>query len=268
MGTDIVSTDVRSIARVANGRRHQVDDVLAVEEPLEFRLAGTAIAVVMRTPGHDADLARGFALTEGIILDPAELADVRAIGSGPDGGRVELVLADGVVVDPEQFRRNLYATSSCGVCGKASIDAVRVSARAVPAGPSISASLLADVAARMREAQAGFEASGGLHAAAAFDVSGHVVSLREDIGRHNAVDKVVGDVSKQRWPIGALGLMVSGRVSFEMVQKAAVAGFSIVAGVSAASSLAVDLADELGVTVVGFVRGVGCNIYSDQDRVT
>ena len=262
-----VTTDRRTIVRVAGGERSSAADALAVEEPVEFRLGSTPIAVLMRTPGADVDLARGFALTEGIILRPAELVNVRLLGDGADGGRYELVLAESVSVDPEQFRRNLYATSSCGVCGKASIDAVRVAARPLPAGPVVATSVLSKVAAKMRAAQTGFAASGGLHAAAAFDAAGRVLDVREDIGRHNAVDKVVGALSWSWWPLGELGLMVSGRVSFEMVQKAAVAGFSVVAGLSAASSLAVDLADELGVTVVGFVRSASCNIYSNSRRI-
>lgn len=241
---------------------------MAREEPVEFRLGSVPIAVLMRTPGADEELARGFALTEGIILRPDELAAVKTLGEGEDAGRYELVLAAGVGVDPEQFRRNLYATSSCGVCGKASIDAVRVAARPLPPGPVVPASTLTTVADQMRRAQAGFAASGGLHAAAAFAGDGSLLAVREDIGRHNAVDKVVGAVTRDQWPLGEMGLMVSGRVSFEMVQKAAVAGFSIVAGVSAASSLAVELAEELDVTVVGFVRPGGCNVYAGLQRIS
>lgn len=257
----------RAIVRISDGTKSPADDMLALEEPVEFRLGDVPIAVVMRTPGADEELARGFALTEGIVLRPDELAEVRLIRGGSDGARYEMVLAGGVTVDPEQFRRNMYATSSCGVCGKASIDAVRVAARPLPAGPRMPAAALGEVADRMRKAQAGFDASGGLHAAAAFDGSGTLLAVREDIGRHNAVDKVVGALAHQRWPLGETGVMVSGRVSFEMVQKAAVAGFSIVAGVSAASSLAVDLGKELGVTVVGFVREGGCNVYAGFERI-
>jgi FdhD protein len=262
-----VRVAARPIIRVADGVWNPADDLLAMEDPLEIRLGSTAIAVVMRTPGHDHDLVRGFALTEGIVLHPREIANVRELGEGADGGRVEVVLADGVEVDPEQFRRNLYATSSCGVCGKASIDAVRISARPAPPGPEIEPQVLYDVAEAMRSAQAGFDASGGVHAAAAFEPDGTLISVREDIGRHNAVDKVVGDLSTRRWPFGTMGLMVSGRVSFEMIQKAAVAGFPLVAGVSAASSLAIDLAEELGMTAIGFVRDGGCNIYTDRGRL-
>ena len=238
------------------------DDALVVEEPLEIRLAGTALAVVMRTPGHDDDLVRGFALTEGIVLRPSEIERIADLG----GGRYEIGLIQGVTVDPERFRRNLYATSSCGVCGKASIDAVRVAARRPPPGPVVTPTLLAGCADGLGTAQPTFDATGGLHGAAAFDASGSLVAAREDVGRHNAVDKLVGTLSAHAWPIAAPILMVSGRVSFEIIQKAAVAGFRIVAGVSAVSSLAVDLATELGVSVAGFTRNGGC--YVDGGRIT
>ena len=230
-------------------------------------MAGVPIAVLMRTPGHDAELARGFALTEGIIFRPSELADVRELPGEDGAGRYELVTADGIDIDPEQFRRNLYSTSSCGVCGKASIDAVRVAAPRLPDGPVVPAQALSGYMDVMREAQSGFSESGGLHAAAAFSVTGEMLALREDVGRHNAMDKLVGFLSAKRWPLEELTITVSGRVSFELVQKAAVAGLSVLAGVSAASSLAVDLADELGLTVAGFVRPGGFNIYTHAHRI-
>ena len=258
----------RDVVRVdADGRRAERADLLPSEEPVEFRIAGVPIAVLMRTPGADEDLARGFALTEGIVLRPGELSEVRAL-PGQDGeGRYELVPADGVHIDPEQFRRNLYATSSCGVCGKASIDAVRIAAQPLPAGPVVAPDVLLGSMETMRVAQSGFAESGGLHAAAAFQPDGVLIAIREDVGRHNAMDKLVGALAADRWPLGELAVAVSGRVSFELVQKAAVAGLGIVAGVSAASSLAVDLADELGVTVAGFVRPGGFNLYTHPERI-
>ena len=262
-----MSSSTRRIVRVSADGRSSRDDLLPTEEPVEFRLGGVPIAVLMRTPGHDEDLARGFALTEGIILRPGELAEVQALPGEEGAGRYELVLADGVEVDPEQFRRNLYATSSCGVCGKASIDSVRVAAPPPPDGPRIAADTLVTLMERMRAAQSGFSESGGLHAAAAFDPTGELVALREDVGRHNAMDKLVGWLSTDRWPLGELAVTVSGRVSFELVQKVAVAGLGVIAGVSTASSLAVDLADELGVTVAGFVRPGGFNIYTHPERI-
>ncbi len=249
-----------------SGDVNEASDVLVTEGPVEFRLDGVPLAVLMRTPGHDAELGLGFAITEGIVLGPDEIAAIESTGSG-EGDRWQVVLAPGVVVDPEQFRRNLYTTSSCGVCGKASIDAVRVAARRPPPGPEVSAATLFALPEAMRAAQPGFSATGGVHAAALFTADGELIALREDIGRHNAVDKVVGHVARSRWPIGETVLLVSGRVSFEMVQKAAVAGIPFLAGVSAASSLAVELGEELGMTVVGFLRDNSCNVYTDAGRI-
>ncbi len=244
-----------------------LDDLLPTEEPVEFRMGGVPIAVLMRTPGNDEELARGFALTEGIILRPDELAYVRRLPGREGEGRYELVPAGGIEIDPEQFRRNLYSTSSCGVCGKASIDAVRVASPPLPDGPTIPADLLLGLMESMRGAQSGFDETGGLHAAAAFTPGGQLLGLREDVGRHNAMDKLVGFLSSRRWPLGEIVVTVSGRVSFELVQKAAVAGLSVLAGVSAASSLAVDLADEVGLTVAGFVRPGGFNLYTHPRRI-
>jgi len=251
----------------ATGEVTRERDLLVTEAPVEFRLDGVPLAVLMRTPGHDAELGLGFAITEGIVLGPDEVVAVRPQAGLDAGDRWSLELADGVTVDPEQFRRNMYTTSSCGVCGKASIDAVRVAARRPPAGPKMSTTTLFGLVAKMRSAQAGFAATGGVHAAAVFTGVGDLLAVREDIGRHNAVDKVVGHLVRSSWPLGEVILLVSGRVSFEMVQKAAVAGIPIVAGVSAASSLAVELGAELGMTVIGFLREDSCNVYTDDDRV-
>ncbi|MBT8217445.1 MAG: formate dehydrogenase accessory sulfurtransferase FdhD [Acidimicrobiia bacterium] len=232
-----------------------------------MRLGDTPLAVIMRTPGHDEDLLRGFALTEGIVLDPGEVAAIRPVPGDPEHNRWEIVLADGVTVDPEQFRRNLYTSSSCGVCGKASIDALKVAAPPPPPGPIVDAATLLALPGRMRSAQSTFELTGGQHAAAIFDAAGALLALREDVGRHNAVDKVIGRLAGLRWPIGEVVLLVSGRVSFEIVQKAAVAGIPMVGGVSAASSLAAELAGELGLTVVGFLRTASFNVYAGRERV-
>ena len=257
----------RRIVRYSGEDREVVDDVLVEESPVEFRLGGVPIAVLMRTPGEDEQLGRGFAITEGIVLGPHEIADVAHTGS-EGGDRYDLVLADGVTVDPEQFRRNLFTTSSCGVCGKASIDAVRVAARHLPDGPTLHHGTIASLPDAMREGQARFTDSGSIHAAAAFGPSGDLLAIHEDVGRHNAVDKTVGDLSAHRWPLDPIVLMVSGRISFEMVQKAAVAGIPIIAGVSGASTLAADLGEELGLTVIGFLRGSGFNVYSGAERIT
>ncbi len=260
-------TIARPVERVEAGDRRERLDSLVAEAPLELRLGETALAVLMRTPGEEAALGLGFAITEGMVVGPHEVEEVRPLPD-PEGNRWELVLAEGVVVEPEQFQRNVYTTSSCGVCGKASIDAVRVTAPPVAAGPEVSAATIMGLPDAMRAQQAAFAETGGLHAAAAFTADGRLEAIAEDIGRHNAVDKAVGTIARRRWPIGDGILMVSGRISFEMVQKAAVAGFPILCGVSAASSLAVQLAEELGLTVVGFLRPNGFNLYAGAHRIT
>jgi FdhD protein len=217
----------------------------------------------MRTPGDDADLALGFAITEGIVTHPDAIRQITDLGEG----RWDLVTAEGITIDPAQFQRNFYSTSSCGVCGKASIDAIRVTGATPPQGPVVSTETIMSLPPKLLDRQAAFHSTGGLHAAAAFDPSGEIVVVREDIGRHNAVDKVVGHLARSGWPLPSLGLMVSGRVSFEITQKAAVAGISLICGVSAASSLAVDLAEEFGMTVVGFLREGGFTVYTGEERV-
>lgn len=239
------------------------DDDLVVEEPMEIRLDGTSLAVVMRTPGGDSDLALGFALTEAIVTTPDAIAEVASLGEG----RWDLVTAENITIDPTQFQRNFYSTSSCGVCGKASIDAIRVTGARPPEGPTVTAETIVSLPGRLLEHQEAFQSTGGLHAAAAFDSSGEIVAVREDVGRHNAVDKVIGHLAREFWPLPPMGLMVSGRVSFEITQKAAVAGIPLICGVSAASSLAVDLAEELGMTVVGFLREGEFTVYTGERRI-
>lgn len=256
------STD-RPVRRYVDGHLAETTDSLALEAPLEIRLGDVPVAVLMRTPGHDVDLIRGFAVTEAIVLSPDELAPPIDHGEG----RWELALADGVTVDPEQFRRNLYASSSCGVCGKASIDAVLISASALEPGPVVPVGVIDRLVSSMRSEQVGFDATGGLHAAALFTSAGELLVLREDIGRHNAVDKVVGSAIGNHQPLDETILLVSGRVSFEVVQKAAVAGIPIVCGVSAASSLAAELAESVGMTLAGFVRDGSLVVYTGFDRI-
>ncbi|MGH8914246.1 MAG: formate dehydrogenase accessory sulfurtransferase FdhD [Acidimicrobiia bacterium] len=258
--TDAVST--RSVTRVRD-RSERIDDDLVVEEPVEIRLDGTPLAVVMRTPGHDAELILGFSITEGIVSGPEAVTSIEYLGEG----RWDVRLAGEVRVDPKQFQRNFYATSSCGVCGKASIDAIRVAGSTPGPGPVVSRDVLLDLPRRLIEEQPAFRSTGGIHAAAAFEPDGSLVAVREDVGRHNAVDKLVGHLAATRWPLGEMGLLVSGRVSFEIVQKAAVAGLSLVCGVSAASSLAVDLGEEFGMTVIGFLRDAGFTVYTGEHRV-
>jgi FdhD protein len=260
------SVDLEIVRHSVSGAEPVVDAVVG-EAPVEFRLGGVPIAVLMRTPGHDEELGRGFALTEGVVFGPHEIDSVDHRAGDAEGDRYDLVLAEGVEVDPEQFRRNLYTTSSCGVCGKASIDAVRVAAPALPNGPTVTPDLLMGLPGRMAGEQSVFHRTGGLHAAAIFDSTGDLLVLREDIGRHNAVDKAIGALTADRWPLGEVVLLVTGRVSFEMVQKAAVSGIPMVCGVSAASSLAAGLGEELGATVVGFLRQGGFNVYAGRARI-
>ncbi len=260
-------TTSRETIHYAAGIAEVRDDTLTTEGPVEFRIGGVPVAVLMRTPGRDLDLARGFLLTEGIVLGPDEVASIDQRPGAENGDRYDVVLADGVDVDPEQFRRNVYASSSCGVCGKASIDAVLVACRVPPPGPVVSPSFVTALPDRMRTAQEQFSMTGSLHAAALFAPSGELIEIAEDVGRHNAVDKVIGRVSTESWPIGEVVLMVSGRISFEITQKAAVAGVPFVAGVSGASSLAAELGDQTGVTVCGFVRGDTFNVYATPARI-
>lgn len=258
---------VRYERGVAGTRAATGDDMVVDESPVEFRLGDVPIAVLMRTPGDDQALGLGFAITEGIVFGPHEIAAISLLGGNDQGDRWVIELASGVQVDPEQFLRNLYTTSSCGVCGKASIDAVRVAAPDLPEGPTVAPEVLLSLPEMMHAEQTAFHRTGGIHAAALFSVEGRLEVMAEDIGRHNAVDKVVGHAAQARWPIGESILLVSGRVSFEMVQKAAVAGIPVLCGVSAASSLAADLGDELGMTVIGFLRERGFNVYAGDHRL-
>ena len=237
-------------------------DAVAVEEPLEIRLGGQPLAVVMRTPGDDADLVRGFLLTEGVALRPSEVA---AVEFGEDGA-ADARLAPGVEVDIDRFRRNLFVSSSCGVCGKASIEAVELLAPSAPRF-GVRREVVAALTGRLRGRQPGFDETGGLHAAGAFDLEGRALAVREDVGRHNAVDKVVGALAEGSWPPPRALLVVSGRQSFEIVQKAAMARFGGVVGVSAPSSLAVALAERLGMLLAGFARGDRFNVYAGADRL-
>lgn len=263
-------------ARAAVNRR----DTLAAEEPLEIRVgpAGPGrrrpLAVTMRTPGDDLDLAIGFLLSEGIIAsaDDVVTAQLCAGAETPNTYNVvDVVLAPGVPMPDVDPARAFYTTSSCGVCGKASIDAVRTRSRFdVAADPlSVPAAVLAALPERLRAAQRGFERTGGLHAVGLFTADGELVVSREDVGRHNAMDKVIGwAVRQRRLPLRGHVLLVSGRASFELTQKAWMAGVSMLAAVSAPSTLAVDLADEAGMTLVGFLRGETMNVYTGTARVT
>jgi FdhD protein len=263
------------VLRIRGPVRATRPDTVASEEPLEIRLGGTALAVTMRTPGDDFDLVHGFLATEGVIGSADDLAGLRYCNSVDDEGRntynvVDVDLAPGVPVPDTSLERNFYTSSSCGVCGKASIDAIRTKTRFDVAGDPVRLPLevLLALPDRLRASQQVFEKTGGLHAAGLFTADGELVALREDVGRHNAVDKVVGDgVRAGRLPLAGHVLMVSGRASFELTQKAAMAGIPVLAAVSAPSSLAVELAREVGITLVGFLRGDGCNVYTCSERL-
>jgi FdhD protein len=251
-------------------------ETLVVEEPLEIRVNGTAVTVTMRTPGSDVELAQGFLLTEGVIARREDVLMVRYCkGAGPDHlntyNVLDVTLAPGVAMPDTDITRNFYTTSSCGVCGKASLDAVRLISRHGPGDdPStVAAETLSTLPERLRDAQKVFASTGGLHGAALFGVNGTTLVVREDIGRHNAVDKVIGWALEQgRIPLTATVLLVSGRASFELTQKAVMAGIPVLAAVSAPSSLAVDLASQSGLTLVAFLRGESMNVYTRPDRVT
>jgi len=235
-------------------------DEVAVEEPLEIRVNGEPVAVTMRTPGHDEELALGFCLTEGLAPESAALpADLAA-------NTVEVVAAP---FDRERVARSFYTSSSCGVCGKGALEAVAVEAPRVESDLRVPSTLVAELPDRLREGQAGFAVTGGLHATGLFDSAGELLCLREDVGRHNAMDKAIGwAFGAGRLPLAYDILCVSGRLSFELVQKASVAGCPLVVAVGAPSTLAVDLARDRGVTLCGFVRDGRMNVYSEPWRVT
>jgi FdhD protein len=262
--------------RVTDGVGSARPDTLAAEEPLEIRVSGRPLTVTMRTPGDDFDLARGFLVTEGVVSAGSDIAAIRyCAGATTDGANtynvLDVILADGVAAPAPSLERNFYTTSSCGVCGKASLEAVRTISRwAVDRDPvRLSAATIVTLPDKLRAAQRVFDRTGGLHAAALFGADGELWCVREDIGRHNAVDKVIGwALGEDRLPLAGLTLMVSGRASFELVQKAVMAGIPALTAVSAPSSLAVDLAREMGLTLVGFLRGASMNVYSAPERIS
>ena len=258
---------------LGDGRRRTAD-ALATEEPLEIRvdspgLEQRRVAVTMRTPGHDFELAAGFLYTEGIVSGRADVRTVRYCDVPREEQQYNVVTVDlRRPYDPELLQRNFYTTSSCGVCGKASLDSISVRCAPVAEGPEVSESVVVALPDRLREAQRVFDRTGGLHAAGLFDPAGTLLELREDVGRHNAVDKLVGRaLLAGELPLSERVLMVSGRLSFEIVQKAAVAGIPIVCAVSAPSSLAVDAGRRFGMTLVGFLRGSRFNIYTNAERI-
>jgi FdhD protein len=260
------------VRRFQEGSDEPLRDAVAREEPLEIRLGGAPLAVLMRTPGHDRELALGFLVTERVVASAAEVESVRHCAQGPDPEAaqnvIQVVLAPGVRVDLDALRRNLYASSSCGVCGKATIENALAAAAPLDDACRFDADFFYPLPARLAAAQALFARTGGLHAAGLFDPRGELLVAREDVGRHNAVDKVVGwELARGRLPLAGHALLVSGRVSYEIAQKALAARIPVVAAVSAPSSLAVDLAERSGMTLVGFLRGRGLNVYGQRERL-
>ncbi|WP_410658147.1 formate dehydrogenase accessory sulfurtransferase FdhD [Amycolatopsis sp. lyj-112] len=273
MGRVTVRRPVRKISATRDVRR---PDALAAEEPLEIRVGGKALAVTMRTPGHDVELAHGFLLSEGVLASREDIATARYCDGVDDQGRntynvLDIALAEGVAPPETGVERNFYTTSSCGVCGKAALDAVKLRSRFSPEKSefTVTTEVLSKLPDTLRTHQKVFASTGGLHAAALFDTDGNLAVVREDVGRHNAVDKVLGwALQEGRIPAADAGLLVSGRTSFELVQKAAMVGIGLLAAVSAPSSLAAELAEENGMTLIGFLRGDSMNLYTGDHRVS
>ncbi|HEX6470562.1 MAG TPA: formate dehydrogenase accessory sulfurtransferase FdhD [Streptosporangiaceae bacterium] len=275
MGRVTQRRPVLRLSTAGDGRRTRRPDTLVVEEPLEIRVAGRALSITMRTPGDDFDLVAGFLTGEGVVRSAKDIAAMRyCTDLGEDGSPtfnvVDVLLGDGVPPPDPSVERAFYTTSACGVCGTTSIEALRrrapydIAADATRFEPDV----LVGLPEALREHQRVFERTGGLHAAGLFDARGRLLALREDVGRHNAVDKVVGwALRDERLPLSGCVLMVSGRASFELTQKAVQAGISALAAVSAPSSLAVELAEEAGLTLVGFLRGDSMNIYAGAHRI-
>jgi FdhD protein len=268
-------TPVRLTAVELGHGRKRTADSLATEEPMEIRLDAPGmeqrqVAVTMRTPGNDFELAAGFLHTEGLVAATGDVRSVRYCSVPREEQQYNVVTVDlARPYDADLLRRNFYTTSSCGICGKASLDSISVRCAPVADGPAVSEAVVVELPGRLREAQRLFDRTGGLHAAGLFDADGRLLELREDVGRHNAVDKLVGHaLLAGTLPLSERVLMVSGRLSFEIVQKAAVAGIPVVCAVSAPSSLAVDAGRRFGMTLVGFVRGSRFNIYTGPERIS
>ncbi len=259
-------------AKFRGGNFAPIDDALAVEEPLEIRLAGRRFTLTMRTPGNDEELAAGFLLAEGFIASAGELGEIRRVRD-PKGAAepnaIDVILnvkAEGL---RERLKRNFTISSSCGICGKTSIESITQRITPIASRAKIGAATILALGAKLRQSQEVFSATGGLHACGLFDLEGRLLATREDIGRHNAVDKIVGwALANEMLPLAKSLMMVSGRLSFDIVQKAAAAGIPILAAVSAPSSLAVDLAEEVGITLIGFLRDATFNVYTHRARVT
>ncbi|MDQ6765584.1 MAG: formate dehydrogenase accessory sulfurtransferase FdhD [Verrucomicrobiota bacterium] len=263
------TSETKKILRYSRGEKLQERaDEVASEEPLELRIEGHSIAVIMRTPGHDRELAAGFLLTENLVQSAQDIFDITQCGSSTEDQVVNVTLRNPRAFDPAKLTRNVFSSSSCGVCSKATIEAVRQSFSAIDDRCQTAATTLQKLPDILREHQETFGRTGGLHACALFDMRGKFLALREDVGRHNALDKLIGRAFLDRQlPLDESVLFLSGRVSFEMMQKALAAGIPIVAAISAPTSLAVEFARESNQTLVGFVRGETMNVYAGAERI-
>ena len=266
------SADLTQVSEWDDGKLRRKKDYLAAEEPLEIRIGENPLSVTMRTPGHDLELAAGFLFTEGLVQRRQQIVRLAMEAQGEAADRrntVQAELTPDAAPDFEKMRRHFFAASSCGICGKASIDSVRSrTLRPLPSDLRLDPEVLVELPGKLRASQAVFGRTGGLHAAALFSAAGELLVLREDIGRHNAVDKAIGwALLENRLPLGDAILMVSGRGGFEIVQKAIVAGLPAVASVSAPSSLAVQLAREMRLTLIGFLRERRFVVYAGEDRI-
>lgn len=245
-------------------------DEAAVEEPLEIRVEGRSVAVVMRTPGHDRELAAGFALTEGIVRHATDIFEITScLTTGESAGnRVDISLVDPARFDLDRLSRHVFSSSSCGICGKATIESALQQFPPIAAAPSVDAQVLLRLPEKLAAAQTTFQRTGGLHACALFEATGELRLLREDVGRHNALDKLIGhQLLAENLPLGNCILLLSGRVSFEMTQKALAAGIAVIAAISAPTSLAIEFARANNQTLVGFLRGETMNVYAGTERV-
>lgn len=282
-GKDPAGSIPRSILRIHGDETEAREDSVAIEEPLEIQLnyekrgglrVTKSVSVTMRTPGSDEELAAGFLFTEGILTSRRQIEQIESVAAGPgapvNGNSVRVRLCPGVEVDLRRLERHFYTTSSCGVCGKTSLEALRTTGEIAlaPGEPRVEPEVVTGLPETLRRSQAVFERTGGLHAAALFDPAGKLLSVREDIGRHNAVDKLIGrEFLDERAPLSQAILLVSGRASFELMQKAVMAGIPILAAVGAPSSLAVEVARQFGATLLGFVRENRFNVYAGADRI-
>jgi len=263
MSQSVIST---TIQRMEHGSFRETQDVVAIEEPLEISVDGRSISITMRTPANDEELALGFLFSEGILRDRSQVAEVSQI----DDNRVNIALAGSAGVDLARLDRHFYTSSSCGVCGKTSIQALEMAGcPLIPRDrPMVAYALVCGMPEKLRSRQMVFDRTGGLHGAGLFDASGNLIDLREDVGRHNAVDKLFGAAFRQgKLPLNDYVLMLSGRASFELVQKAVMAGIGVIVAVGAPSSLAIELAEQFAVTLIGFARGERFNVYSGAFRL-